>query len=147
MRSLLLSTALACLMTGPAQAAPVSYFPATNLGQFLAEQFDLATIRSSFGPRRSPGLRTFRDFGMKPSKADDGTLVFDVPGEWYYELKILKRRDVNNDGIEDLEACFIDQARNGGSYRSTQGLLITRYSADGYAVALSYSLKDGACGA
>ena len=130
----------------PAQAAPfVSFFPNKNLGKFLAEKFDLASIRSSFGPRRSPALRTFADFGMKPSRATDDYLVFESPGGWFYELKVVSRRDVNSDGIEDLEVCFIDRALNGGSYHTSSGLLITRYSADSYAVALSFSLNDDVC--
>ncbi|WP_413675130.1 hypothetical protein ACEN9H_13250 [Massilia cellulosiltytica] len=127
-------------------AAPVvSYFPNKNIGKLLADKFDLASIRSSFGPRRSPTLRTLSDFGMKPSKTTDNALVFESPGDWLYELTIVGRRDVNGDGIEDLEVCFIDRALNGGTYDTSQGLLITRYSAEGYAVALSYSLDDGVC--
>ena len=134
------------VLMGSAQAAPiVSFFPHKNVGQFLAEKFDLASIRSSFGPRRSPGLRTFADFGMKPSKATDDYLVFDTPGQWFYELKVVSRRDANRDGIEDLEVCFVDRALNGGTYHSSSGLLVTRYSADGYAVALSFSLNDDVC--
>lgn len=82
---------------------------------------------------------------MKPSKSTEDILVFERPGEWLYELKIVGRRDANRDGIEDLEVCFIDRALNGGTYNTSQGLLITRYSADGYAVALSHSLNDGLC--
>jgi len=134
------------MMMNAVHAAPVvSYFPKKNLGQFLADKFDLASIRSSFGPRRLPGLRTFSDFGMKPSKATENLLVFESPGDWLYELRIVGRRDVNGDGIEDLEVCFIDRALNGGTYNTSEGLLITRYSAGGYAIALSYSLDDGVC--
>lgn len=142
-----ISRALACLvLTSAVHAAPlVSYFPKKDLGLFLADKFDLATIRSSFGPHRSSALRTFADFGMKPSKSTEDILVFERPGEWLYELKIVGRRDANRDGIEDLEVCFIDRALNGGTYNTSQGLLITRYSADGYAVALSHSLNDGLC--
>ena len=133
-------------LTSTVEAAPfVSYFPKKDLGLFLADKFDLASIRSSFGPRRSPALRTFTDFGMKPTKATADALVFETLGEWLYKLKIVARRDVNRDGIEDLEVCFIDHALNGGTYDTSSGLLITRYSADGYAVALSYSLNDGVC--
>lgn len=141
------SCALALLILANAvEAAPlVSYFPKKDLGLFLAAKFDLASIRSSFGPRRSPTLRTFADFGIKPSKATEDALVFERPGEWLYELKMAARRDVNGDGIEDLEVCFIDQALNGGTYNTSSGLLVTRYSADGYAVALNYSLNDGVC--
>lgn len=90
-------------------------------------------------------MRTFSDFGMKPSKATDHILVFESAGEWLYELRIVGRRDVNRDGIEDLEACFTDRALNGGTYNTTEALLITRYSANGYAIALSYSGNDRLC--
>lgn len=134
------------ILTSAVEAAPVvSYFPKKNLGFFLADKFDLASIRSSFGPRRSPDLRTFADFGMKPDKATEDTLAFETPGDWLYELKIVARRDVNRDGIEDLEVCFTDRALNGGTYNTSQGLLLTRYSADGYAVALSFTLNHGVC--
>lgn len=65
----------------------------------MATKFDLASIRSSFGPRRSPTLRTFADFGMTPRKATEDALVFEKPGKWLYELKIAARRDSNGDGI------------------------------------------------
>jgi hypothetical protein len=141
------SSVLAVLvLISPAQAVPLaSFFPNKNLGTFLAEKFDLASIRSSFGPRRSPGLRTFADFGMKPSKATDDYLAFETPGQWFYEMKVVSRRDVNSDGIEDLEVCFIDRALNGGTYHTASGFLVTRYTADGYAVALSFSLNNDVC--
>lgn len=127
-------------------AAPViSFFPKQDLGAFLADKFDLASIRSSLGPRRSPALRTFADFGMKPSKATDDALVFELPGDWRYELKIVGRRDVNKDGIEDLEVCFVDHALDGRTYDTSKGLLITRYSSTSYAIALSYSLNPDKC--
>lgn len=133
-------------MMSTVQAAPLtSHFPDKDLGRFLAEKFDLASIRSSFGPRRSPALRTFADFGMKPSEATDLAVVFDHTGHWFYELKVMGRRDVNDDGIEDLEVCFTDRAQNGGSYHTSKGLLVTRYASDAYAVALNYPLDDGIC--
>lgn len=134
------------IMASVVEAAPlVSYFPKKDLGLFLADKFDLASIRSSFGPRRSPALRSFTDFGMKPSKATEDALVFETSGKWLYEMKIVGRRDANRDGIEDLEVCFIDHALNGGTYDTSTGLLVTRYSADGYAVALSHTLNVGVC--
>lgn len=142
-----LSSGLALLvLMSAAQAAPlVSYFPKQDLGQFLANKFDLASIRSSLGPRRSPAQRSFADFGMTPSKATETVLEFSSPGDWLYEFKIVGRRDVNGDGIEDLEVCFVDRALNGGTYFASQGLLITRYSPDSYAVALSFSLDNRLC--
>lgn len=134
------------LITNSAHAAPpTSFFPAAGLGPFLAEHFDLASIRSSLGPRRTQSQRTFADVGLEPRMATETTLIVGRPDEWVYRLDIVGRRDVNGDGLEDLEVCFADQAQNGGTYRSRQGLLITRYSAAGLAVALSYGLES-ACG-
>ena len=134
----ILTYTLACLaLSSAVQAAPVvSYFPKEDLGLFLAMRFDLASIRSSVGPRRTPALRTFADFGMKPSRATQDILVYETLGDWRYELKVMARRDVNGDGIEDLEVCFSDQALNGGSYDRSKGLLLTRYSSNAYVVAL-----------
>lgn len=132
---------LACLAcSAEAQnAVPASYFPKTEIGQFLADHFDLATIRSSFGPRRTPAQRTFSSFGLKPTKSGADFVEFERP-EWFYGLKIVSRRDINGDGIEDLAVCFTDHALGGATYSNTQSLLITRYSANGMAVALSYSV-------
>lgn len=128
------------LLAGAAQAAPAtSYFPDHDLGGFLATHLDLATIRSSLGPRRTPQLRTFADFKMVPTSATDELLEFDTP-DWLYQLRIVERRDVNRDGIEDLVVCFSDMGRGGASYNDRQSLLITRYAAQGYAVALDYSV-------
>jgi hypothetical protein len=141
----ILAGSLCCLALGTsAQATPLtSHFPATGLGSFLAEKFDLASIRSSFGPRRTPALRTFADFGLKPSRASDDSVTFE-PDNWFYQLTVVERGDVNGDGIEDLKACFVDRAVGGPSYHASKGLLITRYAPDAYAVALSFGV-DEAC--
>lgn len=122
-----------------------SYFPQKGLGDVLSNRFDLATIRSSLGPRRTPATRTFSDFGMKPTQSTDDAVVFLNPGHWLYELRVVARGDFNGDGIEDLKVCFVDRALNGGTYDAAEGLLLTRYSSDGYVLALSFSLEDGVC--
>lgn len=142
----ILARSLYCLMLATAaQAAPLTtYFPTTGLGSFLAEKFDLASIRSSLGPRCTPTTRSFADLGFKPGKASDDSVTFER-GNWFHELTIVERGDVNGDGIEDLKACFVDRALAGPAYHATKGLLITRYGPDAYAVALSFSVDD-ACG-
>ena len=130
----------ACCATPLAQAAPLtSFFPERELGRFLADNFDLASVRSSFGPRRTPERRTFTDFGLVASKAGDDVLEFDEE-RWFYQLRVTRRADINGDGIEDLELCFTDRAK-GGSYDSRKGLLVSRYSDETYAVALSYEIE------
>lgn len=138
-----LAGSLCCLtLATAAQAAPLTtYFPTTGLGSFLAEKFDLASIRSSIGPRRTPALRTFSDLGLKPSKATDDSVTFERDN-WFHELTIVERGDVNGDGIEDLKACFVDRAVGGPTYHATKGLLITRYAPDTHALALSFSVDD-----
>lgn len=137
---------LCCLMLATAaQAAPLTtYFPTSGLGSFLAEKFDLASIRSSVGPRRTPATRSFADLGFKPGKASDDSVSFERDN-WFHELRVVERGDVNGDGIEDLKACFVDRALAGPAYHATKGLLITRYAPDAYALALSFSVDD-ACG-
>ena len=149
MRMLFLAAGLTCLgATGGLGTAPVvSHFPQHGLGVFLANHFDLASIRSAFGPRRDRhGQRTWADFGMPPTTATDTDLIYDVPGDWYVRLQVTGRRDVNGDGIEDLEVCFTDLAQNGGTYRSVKGLVITRYASDTHALALSFGTSDEVCG-
>lgn len=146
---MLLAAGLTCL--GPAgvlRAAPVvSHFPQQGLGPFLASHFDLASIRSSFGPRRDRrGQRTLAHFDLTPTTATDNDLIYDVPGDWYVRMQVMGRRDVNGDGVEDLEVCLTDRAQNGGTYRSVQGLVITRYASDTYALALSFTASGEVCG-
>lgn len=126
-------------LAGPAQAAPVvSYFPQQGLGEFLAERFDLTSIRSSFGPRRTMHQRSFADFQLKPTRATNTLLEFAYP-DWFYRMVVTERRDINSDGVEDLAVCFTDKAMNGGSYDTQQSLLVTRLSPDAHAIALSFA--------
>ena len=141
LRHLLLLAVLA--PAGLQAAPPVSHFPQRELGQFLADSFDLATIRSSFGPRRTPTMRTFSDFGLSPSKAGDDVVEFDTE-TWFYQLRITRRADLNQDGTEDLDVCFTDRAKN-GTYESRKAFIISRYASEGYAVAIAY--ESDACGA
>lgn len=121
-------------------AAPVSHFPKKDIGRFLAENFDVATIRSSLGPMRTPQKRTFAALGIKPSKHGENGVEF-ASDTWHYEMRVLRRADINSDGIEDLEACFTDRAI-GATYNAQQALLITRYSKKELAIALSFKV-DG----
>jgi hypothetical protein len=130
------------MAAGSASAADVtSHFPARGTAQFLVANFDLASIRSSFGPRRTTMQRTFASLGQLPTKVTDDKVEFDGP-DWYYSLQVLRRGDLNRDGIEDLEVCFVDKAKGGaGSYDSQQAMLVSRYSDNTLAVALRYEVS------
>ncbi|MFC0133305.1 hypothetical protein [Massilia eurypsychrophila] len=129
----------AAFVAAPACAADLtSYFPASGAAQFLVANFDLASIRSSFGPRRTLEQRTFASLGLVPTKVTQDEIEFDG-ADWLYSLKVLRRGDLNGDGIEDLEVCFVDKAK-GASYNSQQALLVTRYSDSSLAVALRFAV-------
>jgi hypothetical protein len=130
----------AVLFAGPASAADLtSYFPVRGAAQFLVANFDLASIRSSFGPKRTLEQRTFASLKLVPTKVTQDEVEFDG-ADWLYSLKVLRRGDLNRDGIEDLEVCFVDKAK-GASYDSQQALLVTRYSDSSLAVALRYEVS------
>ncbi len=141
MKKLIALVTMTLLPVAASAAAPVvSHFPAQGLGELLARQFDLASIRSSLGPSRGPGKNTFASLGIKPSLTEDRKVVFDSP-EWFYSMTVLRRGDFNKDGIEDLEVCFVDRAKQ-GSYNAQKALLVTRYARDAMPVALAFSM-DG----
>lgn len=131
----------AALVAGPAASAELeSYLPTRGAAQFLVANFDLASIRSSFGPRRTKAQRTFASLAMVPTKVTESEVEFDNT-DWYYSFKVLRRGDFNGDGIEDLEVCFLDKAK-GATYHSQQALLVSRYSDSSLAVALKFEV-DG----
>jgi hypothetical protein len=134
---------LLCFATVEATAAPVanhvrSYFPAKALPAFLVKNLDIASFRNSLGPKRQ-GERTFAELGITPTKIGPDVVEFDSP-DWYYRIRVLRREDINRDGIEDLELCFTDRAKQ-GSYSTQQPLLVTKYSSSMLATALSYEVS------
>jgi hypothetical protein len=133
--------ALAALvvMAPATPSAAQSFFPPTAVAEFLVNYLDLSTIRSSLGPRRSISKRTFASLGIVPTHVEPDEAVLDS-NEWYYSLRVFRRADINGDGLEDLEVCFTDHAK-AGTYSSQQSLLVTRYAATGYAVALKYEVS------
>ena len=134
--------AVAMVMIEANATPPVTqtFFPEKDLAQFLVENLDLSTFRNSLGPRRSEARRTFATLGIVPTQVQTDSVVLE-DNAWFYSLRILRRTDINRDGFEDLEVCFTDRAKQ-GTYSTQQALLITRYSASSYAVALKYEV-DG----
>jgi hypothetical protein len=120
-----------------------SFLPKEDIERFIVDHFDLGTIRSSFGPRRGPGQRTFKDLGETSPVIGKGTIEFKSDG-WFRGIRILGRGDYNKDGIEDLAVCFVDRALK-GSYSSQQPLLLTRYGPNERLIAISYQIEDKSC--
>lgn len=116
-----------------------SFIPATPPA-FLVTYLDLASFRNSLGPRRNAGDHTFADLNISPTKVSATEVVFDSP-DWYYSVRIIGRGDFNGDGIEDLEVCFVDRAKE-GSYDTQDPLILSRYNAEGYMIALNFSAQN-----
>ena len=81
-------------------------------------------------------MRHFRDFGIEPTRIGDGILEIET-SDWYYSIRIIDRRDVNKDGIEDLLIDFYDQLKF-GTYRTLNRHHITRYSSRSNLVAIAF---------
>lgn len=58
---------------------------------------------------------------------------------WFYKVTIVRVKDVNRDGIEDIEICFQEKSRE-GTYSAQSPLLITQFSESSRLVALAYSV-------
>lgn len=123
-----------------AGTAPTSFIPKRDLATFLSQTLDLASFRNSLGQLRTPEQRTLAALGIKPTTVRGNSNVFETE-DWTYTMKLLQRADINRDGLEDLEVCFTDKAKQ-GSYHAQQALLLTRYSASGPTIAVKYEV-DG----
>jgi len=144
---------LAFLMAcGTSKAAPsdelTSFIPKKNLAQFIADNFDIRSIRSSIRPDRlTPNNPTFASLGLHPRVIGNDTIRFESHG-WIYDIRILGRGDENKDGIEDIAVCFTDDGSGaGGTYLTVQPLLLTRYSDKTPLIAISYEVFDSRCNA
>lgn len=116
---MLFSAVLAVESAGSQHPAELlSCIPSTAVEQFIVDRLDLASFRNSLGPARSPGMRHFADFGLVPTEISEGRIVFDT-GDWFYCVEVVERRDVNQDGIEDILIRFTDD--------STFGTYLTSY--------------------
>ncbi|HEY5237977.1 MAG TPA: hypothetical protein VIJ62_06305 [Rhizomicrobium sp.] len=143
---LLTSLALCGANNAFADDALKSFIPKDNLGQFIVNNFDIRTIRSSIEPDRiAPGKPTFASLGMHPKSITNDSIHFEFNG-WVYDIQILNRGDMNKDGIEDIAICFVDDGSGaGGTYYTKTPLLLTRYSNDTPLVAIAYKPVVTSC--
>jgi len=114
----------------------VSFIPSDGLEQFIVDRLDIASFRNSLGPARSPGMRYFRDLGLVPTEISEGRIVFDT-ADWFYCVDVVERRDVNQDGIEDILIRFTDDSTF-GTYLSHHMYTLTCYSEDSDLVAIAF---------
>ncbi|UHQ54962.1 MULTISPECIES: hypothetical protein [Microbulbifer] len=137
MKKLLLTLAV-LLLASPAFSRE-DYLPSDNLGRYIYEKLDLSTFRNSFGPRRSEDDRLFSDLGLKPTEIKDDAFTIETDS-WRYQVSIVRVKDINRDGIKDVEICFKEQSKT-GTYNAQSPLLITQFSESGNLVALGYKVS------
>ncbi|MBR7800517.1 hypothetical protein [Undibacterium fentianense] len=123
-----------------AQTSLTSHFVKKDVLEQIVTDFDLATIRSSLGPRRDQSHRTLHSFGFTKSTPTPNTLVLEDEG-FIYQIQLLHRGDLNQDGVEDLALCLTEKAKQ-GTYHAQKPLLVSKYTATGMAVALQFEI-DG----
>jgi len=121
-----------------------SFIDEDNIELFIYENFDLMTIRSSFGPRRISGQsNSLRDYGLpKPEITKSGFYI--ATDDWQYSFHIIGIKDYNDDGLIDVFVCFIDDALK-AYYYSQNTILMTRYSKDMPLIALDYQPHYDGC--
>lgn len=117
-----------------------SFLSTSHLPEQLVTDLDLASFRNSLAPRRDLQHRNLSAFHLKKTVVDANTIVLE-DSDWSYTLRIIRRGDINGDGVEDVEVCFTDKAKQ-ASYDAQQPLLITKYSNSSMAVALKFEV-DG----
>ena len=122
---------------GPQKLPMRSCIPKTKVAEFVVANLDLASFRNSFGPRREPGQHHFADFGMKPTSVAELKAEFDTK-DWWYSVEVLSRRDINGDGVEDLEVRFTDTAKGSATYKSSARYVVTKYSEASRLIAIAY---------
>ena len=146
----LLSTTLSFeVRDGAVQAAAMSQrteASPTGLSRFkywspiiIAEQIDVTTFPNSIGPRREPQLKTFGDYGFTQSDLDGHTArLTDKERSWMFAVSVAEASD------ERLVLCILDQALNGGSYRTLSAIGFED-GAEGLLVATAEAQDQGRC--
>ncbi len=131
---------LICVEARASEPSMVTHFSKKDALTQLIQELDLASFRSSLGPRRDQQHRTLSAFNFTRSERTDTKVTLEDEG-FTYRIEVLQRGDLNKDGIEDLEVCFSERAKQ-GSYHAQQAMLVTKYSAKTPVLALKFGV-DG----
>jgi hypothetical protein len=123
-------------------ATSANPWPTRDLPAFIFARLDLSTFPNSTD--HQVGQRFFADLGIRPTELSDTTAISDTE-EWMYRVELLGRRDFNRDGVDEVAVCFTDWARNGGTYRAQEPLVLVLIS--GRAIAIDYEIDATAEGA
>lgn len=88
-------------------------------GKQLANRIDLRTFRSSFYQRVDDAQYTL---ATMPNVTTEKYAAISDDNDWFYELRIIARLDLNDNGKEDWLIWLTDKAKT-GSYNTLSGLV------------------------
>lgn len=121
----------------------ISFLPSEDIEHFVVNEFDIRTTNSSINPRRKIDQSHFIDMGLSISEVNENRVVMDNPNETIV-IRILRRGDINKDGIEDLAVCLSEDAKK-GSLASSRALILQKYSRDTPLIAIAVEHRDKTC--
>ncbi|MHA7834378.1 MAG: hypothetical protein ACX94A_07855 [Algiphilus sp.] len=112
--------------------------PDSDLASFVFSHLDISTFRSSLGPKRSKGDRSFSDLEIEPTELSASTAVHD--SDWLYRIEVVGVRDYTSNGCNEIAICLLDKAQNGGTYFTQNSYLLK--PVDGRLVAIDYAISE-----
>jgi hypothetical protein len=129
-------TILILLLTTSLFASEKSFFPKNNLEQFIVNNLNLKSFGNSAYSQRPLKYDNTRDDlffsdlrnSLKTKITKNNIEIEDT--HWFYNIKILKKGDFNNDNIEDIWINFTDDSKE-GTYLTSFDYLITVLKKDG----------------
>ena len=127
---------LASYVSSASHYETISFIPEEGIEEFIVEKLDLTSFRNSLGPARSPGMRYFSDMGLAPTEISEGRIVFETE-TWYYCIELIERRDINHEGVEDIQITFTDESIE-GTYLTEYIYLLTGLSDESDLIAIAY---------
>ncbi|MHB8285437.1 MAG: hypothetical protein ACYDD1_12265 [Caulobacteraceae bacterium] len=105
------------LLVASALTSEVGATHAANTQITIARNLDLSSFPNSTGPRRREGANTPKDYGfVRISDGDRFSILSEDDGSWQIGVKIL------SGARGHYTVCFMDTARNGGSYHVEEPL-------------------------
>jgi hypothetical protein len=128
--------ALVLILTISLFANEKSFFPKNNLEQFIVDNLNLKSFGNSAYSQRPLEYDNTRDDlffsdlrnSLKTTITKNNIEIEDK--HWFYNIKILKKGDFNNDNIEDIWIHFTDDSKS-GTYLTSFDYLITVFKKDG----------------
>lgn len=93
-----------------------------NISHTIANNLDLRSFPSSFGPRLDDESHTLRKIVSNNLAIKGNSVVYET-ADWYFKLELIAANDINANNIEDWILWVADESKT-GNYRSYQTIVI-----------------------